>query len=73
MCALLHCSLSHLFVDVFSIEFEKDGVFFVSSYYYMAFRVLWDHFTPFHCLASTEAGTLHYIDVRKVGVNTSSE
>ena len=36
----------------------------------MTFRVLWDHFTPFHCLASTEAGTLHYIDVRKVGVNT---
>merc|ERR1719500_2755704 len=28
-------------------------------------RVLWDHFTPYHCLASTEAGTLHYIDVRK--------
>ena len=35
----------------------------------MTFRVLWDHFTPFHCLASTEAGTLHYIDVRKVSVN----
>ena len=30
------------------------------------FRVLWDHFNPSHCLASTEAGTLHYIDVRKV-------
>jgi len=28
-------------------------------------RVLWDHFNPSHCLASTEAGTLHYIDVRK--------
>ena len=45
-------------------------MFFVSSYHYMTFRVLWDHFTPFHCLASTEAGTLHYIDVRKVSVNT---
>jgi len=28
-------------------------------------RVLWDHFSPSHCLASTEAGTLHYIDIRK--------
>jgi len=28
-------------------------------------RVLWDHFNPSHCLASTESGTLHYIDVRK--------
>ena len=29
-------------------------------------RVLWDHFTPYHCLASTESGTVHYIDIRKV-------
>jgi len=28
-------------------------------------RVLWDHFNPNHCLASTEAGTVHYIDIRK--------
>lgn len=27
-------------------------------------RVIWDHFNPTHCLASTEAGTLHYIDIR---------
>jgi len=27
-------------------------------------RVIWDHFNPSYCLASTEAGTLHYIDIR---------
>ena len=29
-------------------------------------RVLWDHSNPFHCLASTDAGTVHCIDVRQV-------
>jgi periodic tryptophan protein 1 len=27
-------------------------------------RVIWDQFNPFHCLASTDAGTVHCIDVR---------
>lgn len=27
-------------------------------------RVVWDHFNPYHCLASTDAGTVHYIDIR---------
>jgi len=28
-------------------------------------RVLWDHFNPYCCLASTDQGQVHYIDVRK--------
>lgn len=28
-------------------------------------RVIWDHFNPFHCLASTDKGSLHYFDVRQ--------
>jgi len=28
-------------------------------------RVVWDHFNPYQCLASTSAGTVHCIDVRK--------
>jgi len=28
-------------------------------------RVVWDHFNPHHLLASTEGGTVHYIDARK--------
>lgn len=28
-------------------------------------RVVWDHFNPYHCLASTSVGTVHCIDVRK--------
>jgi len=28
-------------------------------------KVLWDHFNPYTCLASTDSGTVHCIDVRK--------
>jgi len=28
-------------------------------------KVLWDHFNPYNCLASTDSGTVHCIDVRK--------
>ncbi|XP_023331435.1 periodic tryptophan protein 1 homolog, partial [Eurytemora carolleeae] len=27
-------------------------------------RVIWDHFNPFQCIACTDAGTIHCIDVR---------
>jgi len=28
-------------------------------------RVVWDHFNPFKCLAATDSGSVHYMDVRQ--------
>jgi len=28
-------------------------------------RVVWDHFNPFRCLAATDSGSVHYMDVRQ--------